>query len=147
LSPIGVNSLQKTKEPVAKDTNRPDTGKLNRKAAEAVIRKVELQPGQAIIFSRGPMLLLFRGDLKAAEATDIAVQVADTWNDAGQTVRIQFMRLPLLPTECLLYTIYLNAKYLLTIVDAADAPFLRVKRLAEAVQAGFSQFGLAPEAV
>jgi len=132
---------------MAKDNGRADTGKLNRKAAEAVIRKVELQPGQTIIFSRGPVLLLFRGDLKAAEATDIAVQVADTWADAGQTIRIQFMRLPLLPTECLLYTTYLNARYLLTIVDSADASFLRVKRLAEALQEGFRTVGLVPKAV
>jgi hypothetical protein len=139
--------LQKTKDSVAEDSDRPDTGKLNRKAAEAVIRKVELQPGQTIIFSRGPVLLLFRGELKAAEATDIAVQVADTWTDTGQTVRIQYMRLPLLPTECLLYTTFLRAKYLLTIVDTADATFSRVKRLAETLQREFSTFGLVPEAV
>jgi hypothetical protein len=130
---------------VEDNIDRPDMGKLNRKAAEAVIRKVELQPGQTIIFSRGPMLLLFRGELKKAEATEIAIQVADTWTDAGQTVRIQFMRLPLFPTESLLYTTYLGARYLLTIVDSADASFFRVRRLAEALQKDFSRFGLLPE--
>lgn len=139
--------MQRNKKLVADNNDRPDTGQLNRKAAEAVIRKAELQPGQTIIFSRGPTLLLFRGELKAAEAAEIASQVADSWNDTGQTARIQFMHLPLLPTENLLYTTYLSGKYLLTIVDSADASFPRVKRLAESLQAGFSSFGIVPEAV
>lgn len=144
---IRANSLQRTRNNkfVAENNDRPDTGKLNRKAAEAVIRKVELQPGQTIIFSRGPMLLLFRGELKAAEAAEIATQVANTWIDNGQTARIQFMQLPLLPTENLLYTSYLSGKYLLTIVDSAETSFPRVRRLAESLQEGFSSFGLVPE--
>lgn len=121
----------------------PETDRLLKQKVQTALNQVPLMAGQTVVIARGPQVLVHRGDLKPIEAQDIAVQVAEGWHDRGQTVRIQFMRLPLLAEERLLYTSTLAAGYFLTVVDGADAPLTRVAGLARQLQPLLEQAGLA----
>lgn len=97
---------------------------------QTALKQVALSADQTVIVAWGPQVLAHRGDLKLTEAQDVAVHVAEGWDDHGQSARIQFMRLPLLTDERLLYTLPLANGYLLTIVEIADGPISRVSQLA-----------------
>jgi hypothetical protein len=73
--------------------------------------------------------LAARGALKPVEAADVAVYVAEGWRDTAQTLRIQFMPLPLAPDARLLLTYPLRGGYQLTLVDAESAPLEQLRRL------------------
>jgi hypothetical protein len=99
-------------------------------AARKLLQQIPLSANQTVILARGPQLLAHRGELKLTEALDIAVYVANGWKEQGQQARVQFMRLPIMPNERLLYTRRLRGDFLLTFVDAADAPLPRLSQLA-----------------
>ena len=116
-------------------------GKMNRSAEEAdsghvdanVVRRllqhVPLTVTQTVLVTRGPQVLAARGALKPVEAADVAVYIAEGWRDAAQTLRIQFMTLPLSPDARLLLTYPLRGGYQLTLVDAEGAPLEQLRRL------------------
>lgn len=108
----------------------PDSDTSRRLQLQTVLKQVALSAGQTVVVAWGPQVLAHRGDLNLTEVQDIAVQVAEGWHDHGQSARIQFMRLPLLADERLLYTLPLADGYLLTVVELADGPLGRVSQLA-----------------
>lgn len=121
-------------------------------AARLILQQAPLANSQSTILARGKQLIAHRGDLKLAEAQDIAVSVADGWDSLDQTGRIQYMRLPLLPEERLLYTVQYGDEMLLTVCDSADAPLQRLMVLADQLLAllettplsGYNQDATAP---
>ncbi len=130
---------------MADDTLPPkDTGPLREQTqvARRVLQQVPLAPNQTAILSRGPQLLAHRGNLKLAEAQDVAVYVDRTWVERGQTVRVQFMRLPALPTPCLLYTVRLGDNRFLTVVDTQSTAIGPLARLADQLGTLLERTGL-----
>ncbi len=102
-------------------------------ANAAVVRKllhhVPLTVSQTIIVSRGPQVLAHRGELRQVEAADVAIYIAEGWRDVGQTMRVQFMRLPLAETARLLLTYALAGGYQLTLVDSEEASLDQLRHL------------------
>ncbi len=86
-----------------------------------LLQHIPLGPSQTILITRGAQLLAFRGALKQVEALDVAVHVAHEWQEAGQTLRVQFMRLPLSPLSRLVLTYPLRDDYRLILIDSEDA--------------------------
>lgn len=130
---------------MADDTLPPkDTGPLREQTqiARRVLQQAPLAPNQTVILSRGPQLFAHRGDLKLAEAQDVAVYVDRTWQERGQSVRVQFMRLPALPAPCLLYTVRLGDNRFLTVADAQSTELGPLARLAEQLAALLERTGL-----
>lgn len=121
-----------------------DSGPLREQTqiARRVLQQVPLAPNQTIVFARGPQLIAHRGNLKLAEAQDIAVHVDRTWEERGQSVRVQFMRLPALPTECLLYTVRLGDNRFLTLVDSENGTLSQLARLSEQLVGLLERTGL-----
>lgn len=95
----------------------------------SLLQHVPLGAGQTIIITQGSQLFTFRGALKQVEALDVAVYVAHEWRDVGQTMRVQFMRLPLSPLSRLLLTYPLRNEYRLTLVDSEDASLDQLRKL------------------
>ena len=95
-----------------------------------LLQHVPLTVNQTVIVSRGAQVIASRGVLKPVEAADVAVFIAEGWNDAGQTLRIQFMRLPLSSVARLLLTYPLRGGYQLTLVDTEEAPLDQWRHLA-----------------
>lgn len=114
---------------VSEEPSRPATDRLTRQLQTA-LKQVPLSTGQTVIVARGSQVIAHRGDLKPTEAQDVAGHVAEGWQTRGQTARLQFMRLPLLSDECLLYTLPLNDGFLLTIVEGAEVPLSHASHLA-----------------
>ena len=90
---------------------------------------VPIGVSQSVLVTRGPQLIAYRGALKQVEALDVAVYVAQEWHDAGQTMRVQFMRLPLSPLSRLLLTFPLRDDYRLILVDSEDASLDQLRKL------------------
>ncbi len=86
-----------------------------------LLQHIPLGPAQTILITRGSQLLTFRGALKQVEALDVAVHVAQEWRESGQTLRVQFMRLPLSPLSRLVLTYPLRDDYRLILIDSEDA--------------------------
>lgn len=97
--------------------------------AQEALKQVALATGQTVIIAYGPQVLAHKGALKPAETQDVAGHVAEGWQERGQSARIQFMHLPTLPEERLLYSQPLGNGYLLTVVDNSDSTLPRVTRL------------------
>ena len=114
-----MTELQTT--PTASDVD-PDT-------LRNLLQRVPLGASQTIIVTRGPQLLTYRGALKQVEAQDVAVHVEQDWRDAGQTMRVQFMRLPLSPLSRLLLIYPLRDTYRLILVDSEDAALEAMRKL------------------
>ena len=114
-----MTELQTT--PTASDVD-PDT-------LRNLLQRVPLGASQTIIVTRGPQLLTYRGALKQVEAQDVTVHVDQDWRDAGQTMRVQFMRLPLSPLSRLLVIYPLRDTYRLILVDSEDAPLEAMRKL------------------
>lgn len=95
----------------------------------SLLQHVPLGASQTIIVTRGPQLVTYRGTLKQVEVLDIAVHVDSEWRDAGQTMRVQFMRLPLSPLSRLLLTYPLRAPYRLILVDGEEASLDPLRKL------------------
>lgn len=96
-----------------------------------LLQHVPLTVSQTVIVSRGPQVLASRGVLKPFEAADVAIYVAEGWEDASQTLRIQFMRLPLSSFARLLVTYPLKGGYQLTLVDTEEASLDQLRHLAK----------------
>lgn len=94
-----------------------------------LLQRVPLGAAQTIIVTKGAQLLTFRGALKQVEAQDVAVHVDQDWRDAGQTMRVQFMRLPLSPLSRLLVIYPLRDTYRLILVDSEDASLDPLRKL------------------
>jgi len=86
-----------------------------------LLHGIPLGATQTVIVARGPQALAYRGALKPVEAADVAIYVNNHWRDNGQTLRIQFMRMPLLTAGRLLLTYPLRGEMRLIVVDHDDA--------------------------
>lgn len=82
---------------------------------------IPIGAAQTVIVARGPQVLAHRGALKPVEAADVAIYVNTNWRDVGQTLRIQFMRMPLLATVRLLMTYPLRGDHKLILIDNEEA--------------------------
>lgn len=94
-----------------------------------LLQHAPLSVSQTVIVARGPQVIAHRGALRQMEAADVAVYVAAQWRDRGQTLRLQFMRLPLATAGHMLLIYPLGGDYRLTLVDAEDAPLNALRRL------------------
>lgn len=109
-------------------TTQP-TGSAKPDLVRSLLQHVPLGASQTIIVTRGPQLVAYRGALKQVEALDVAVYVHEEWRDTGQSMRVQFMRLPLSPLSRLLLTYPLQDDYRLTLVDHEDAALNELRKL------------------
>ncbi len=94
-----------------------------------LLQRVPLGATQTIIITRGPQLLAHRGTLKQMEALDVTVQVANEWRDSGQSLRVQFIRLPLSPYPRLVLVHPLRDPFRLIIVDGETAAIEPLRKL------------------
>lgn len=134
---------------IGEESTPPATDRQFKQQVQAALKQVALTAGQTVIVARGPQVVAHRGELKLTEAQDIAGHVSNGWQERGQTARIQFMRLPLLADERLLYTQPLSAGFLLTIVERAEVPLSRSSQLARQLlplleTAGLTRYNTAP---
>ena len=106
-----------------------NSGPVDANVLRRLLQHVPLTVTQTVLVTRGPLVLAVRGALKPVEAADVAVYVAEGWRDTAQTLRIQFMPLPLAPDARLLLTYPLRGGYQLTLVDAESAPLEQLRRL------------------
>ena len=106
-----------------------ESGHVDANVVRRLLQHVPLTVTQTVLVTRGPLVLAVRGALKPVEAADVAVYVAEGWHDAAQTLRIQFMPLPLSPTARLLLTYPLRGGHQLTLADAEGAPLEQLRRL------------------
>lgn len=113
---------------VEQQTPQP-AGDVEPELIRGLLQRVPLGASQTIILTRGPQVVAFRGALKQVEALDVAVHVAQEWREAGQTVRVQFMRLPLSPLSRLILVYPLRDDYRLLLVDSEDAPLEPLRKL------------------
>lgn len=115
------------------DVNDPQaeraTGNVEPEVVRSLLRHVPIGTAQTIMVARGAQLIAYRGALKQVEALDVAGQVDAAWRDAGQTLRIQFLRLPLAAQPLLLLTYPLRDTYRLILADAEDAPLEPLRKL------------------
>ena len=112
-----------------RSTEEADSGQVDANVVRRLLQHVPLTVTQTVLVTRGPLVLAVRGALKPVEAADVAVYVAEGWRDTAQTLRIQFMPLPLAPDARLLLTYPLRGGYQLTLVDAEGAPLEQLRRL------------------
>jgi hypothetical protein len=112
----------------ADSTNEPKPV-VDPEVIRRLLHGVPLGANQTFIIARGPQVLAHRGALKLVEAADVAIYVDDAWQDSGQIMRVQFMRLPLLPADRLLLTYPLREQYRLTLVDIEDASLDQLRNL------------------
>lgn len=94
-----------------------------------LLQRVPLGVNQTALLARGSQLVAYRGSLKQVEALDVAVHVAQDWREIDQTLRVQFMRLPLSPLSRLIAVYPLRDDYRLVLVDSEDAPFEQLRKL------------------
>ena len=106
-----------------------DSGYVDVNVVRRLLQHVPLTVTQTVLVTRGPLVLAVRGALKPVEAADVAVYIAEGWRDTAQTLRIQFMPLPLAPTARLLLTFPLRGGHQLTLIDAEGAPLEQLRRL------------------
>lgn len=109
-------------------TTQPASG-VEPELVRSLLQHVPLGTSQTILVTRGPQLIAHRGILKQVEALDVAVYIAQEWRDTGQTLRVQFMRLPLSPLSRLLLSYPLDDGYRLTLVDNEDAFLDQLRKL------------------
>ena len=106
-----------------------DSRRVDANVVRRLLQHAPLTVTQTVLVTRGPLVLAMRGALKPVEAADVAVYVAEGWRDTEQTLRIQFMPLPLAPEARLLLTYPLRGGYQLTLADAESAPLEQLRRL------------------
>jgi hypothetical protein len=114
---------------VADQQTTQPVGDVDPETVRSLLQHVPLGVSQTIIVTRGPQLIAYRGALKQVEAVDVAVHVAHEWRDVGQSLRVQYMRLPLSPLSRLLLTYPLRDDYRLTLVDSEDATLDGLRKL------------------
>lgn len=114
---------------MAEQQAEQSAGNVEPDVVRNLLQHVPIGAAQTIIVARGPQLIAFRGALKQVEALDVAVYVAQEWRDAGQSMRVQFMRLPLSPASRLLLTYPLRDAFRLILVDSEDAPLEPLRKL------------------
>lgn len=113
---------------MTEQSNKP-VPEVDAETIRNLLQRVPLGATQTIVLTRGPQLVAFRGTLKQVEALDVAVHVANEWQDSGQTQRLQFMRLPLSTTKNLLLIYPLRDEYRLVLVDKEDAALEPLRKL------------------
>ena len=112
-----------------RSTEEADSGQVDANVVRRLLQHVPLTVTQTVLVTRGPLVLAVRGALKPVEAADVAVYVAEGWRDTEQTLRIQFMPLPLSPDARLLLSYPLRGGTQLTLVDAEGAPLEQLRRV------------------
>lgn len=118
---------------MAESQTNPPASDVDADMLRNLLQRVPLGASQTIIVTRGVQLVTFRGALKQVEAQDVAVHVDQGWRDAGQTMRVQFMRLPLSPLSRLLVIYPLRDSYRLILVDSEDAALDSQRKLSNQV--------------
>lgn len=116
-----------------KRTTQTEREQPSKATLQQALQRVSLAAGQTIVVARGPQLLAHKGALKLTEAQTVASQVAEGWQERGQSARIQFMRLPMLVDESLLYTQPLGDDLFLTVIDSDGSGLPQVIGLARQV--------------
>lgn len=111
------------------DQTNPITSDPDPEMLRNLLQRVPLGATQTIIITRGPQLLAHRGTLKQMEALDVTVQVANEWRDSGQSLRVQFIRLPLSPYPRLVLVHPLRDPFRLIIVDGETAAIEPLRKL------------------
>jgi hypothetical protein len=96
-------------------------GKVDARVVQKLLKQAPLGSGQTAIVCQGSQLVAQRGALTRVEALDVAIHVADEWRETGQSLRVQFMRLPFSPEPHILLTCPLRDAYRLILVDGEDA--------------------------
>jgi hypothetical protein len=104
-------------------------GDVEPEVVRNLLQHIPLGVSQTVLVTRGAQLLAYRGALKQVEALDVAVFVAQNWREVGQTLRVQFMRLPLSPSSRLLLIYPLRDDYRLILVDSEDASLDPLRKL------------------
>ena len=102
---------------------------VDAKVIQKLLKQAPLGSGQTVIVCQGSQLVAHRGALKRVEALDVAVHVADGWREAGQSLRVQFMRLPFSPESRILLTCPLRDTFRLILVDSERAEFVQLHKL------------------
>lgn len=110
-------------------TTQPGGREVNPDTVRNLLQHVPLGATQTIIVTRGAQLVAFRGALRQVDALDVAVHIDHEWRDVGQTMRVQFMRLPLSPLSRLLITYPLRDNYRLILVDGEEAALDPLRKL------------------
>lgn len=105
-------------------------GRADPNVLRRLLQHAPLTVTQTAVVTRGPQVVAHRGALKPVEAADVAVFVAEGWQEAEQTLRIQFMPIPLSTTAHLVLTYPLREGYRLILVDGEAAPLEPLRRLA-----------------
>lgn len=107
----------------------PPPADVDPEVVRNLLPHVPISVSQTVLVTRSAQLLAYRGALKQVEALDVAVYVDQEWRDAGQTMRVQFMRLPLSPLSRLLLVFPLRDDYRLILVDSEDASLDQLRKL------------------
>ncbi len=132
--------------PEIEDVSEELTPQPRREVEPEIIRGLlqhtALGVNQTVIVARGPQMLAYRGTLKQVEALDVAAHVAQTWRDANQTERVQFMRLPLSPIPSLLLTFALRDGYRLILVDNEGTSLVGLRKLSNQLLATLEVAGI-----
>lgn len=113
---------------IDQQTQQP-AGDVEPEVIRGLLQRVPLGASQTALLTRGPQLIAFRGALKQVEALDVTVHVAADWHEVGQTLRVQFMRLPLSPLSRLILVYPLRDEYRLILVDSEDASLEPLRKL------------------
>ena len=111
------------------DLQTPPPAAIDPEVVRNLLPHVPISASQSVLVTRGAQLIAYRGALKQVEALDVAVYVQQEWRDAGQTMRVQFMRLPLSPVSRLLLTFPLRDDHRLILVDSEDASLDQLRKL------------------
>lgn len=104
-------------------------GAPNPEVLRGLLQHVPLGANQTIVVTNGPQVLAHRGILKEVEVGDVAIFVDNEWREAGQTLRIQFMPVPLSSSFHLILIYPLRDSYRLILVDDEEAPLESLRKL------------------
>lgn len=114
---------------MSKQQHPHSAGDVNPEVVRGLLQHAPLGAAQTVIVALGPQVIAHRGALKEVEAADVAIFADYEWRDEGQSLRVQFMPLPLSPLFRLLLIFPLRDDYRLILVDNEDAPLEPLRKL------------------
>ncbi len=123
--------------------DNPGSSRADPNVVRRLLQHVPLAVTQTALITRGPQVLAHRGALSADEAGEVAIYVAEGWGETGQTLRIQFMPVPLSSAARLLLTYPLHDGYQITLVDVEAAPLEPLRRLGGQLMTVLAAAGIA----
>ncbi len=123
----------------------PPAADVDPEVVRNLLPHVPIGASQSVLVTRGAQLIAYRGALKQVEALDVAVYANQEWHDAGQTMRVQFMRRPLSPLSRLLLIFPLRDDYRLILVDSEDATLDPLRKLSNQLLGVLEVAGIGPK--